>query len=513
MNLYDYLLANAKKENLAIISRKEQVTYEELISSVENIAFVLRQFGVQEGERVGILAENSAFWVASYLGILKVGAIATPFPSRLTLEQCHTLIEMVQCSAFCGDQALFSKYAAAIPAQSKMVTAHKNIAKVPSQVYEILQPGINGNSPTTSIMKHEGLAALMFTSGSTGQPNAVKISHHNIIANTESIIAYLDLKSDDRMLVVLPFDYCFGASLLHTHLRMGGTLVINNSFLYIEDVIHDLECYECTGFAGVPTTYQHLLRRSSFFHHTFPHLRHVQQAGGKLANVFIREFLANIPQVQFFVMYGQTEATARLSYLQPERLSDKIGSIGRGIPGVMLQVLDQGGSPVIPGEEGEIVAKGENIASGYWIPDPVKQNFRCGKLYTGDLATVDEDGFIYLTGRSSDFIKPRGHRISCKEIEDVLVEMPEVVEVAVVGIPSLEQGEAPKVYIVTKDGQRISAEQVVDYCRGKLPSYAIPHEVEFLSDLPKNSAKKILKKLLVTLQDCSPQRGSPRFES
>jgi long-chain acyl-CoA synthetase len=496
MNVYDYLLANAKKENLAIVSRKEQVTYEELIARAESIAFALRQCGVQEGERVAILAENSAFWVASYLGILKIGAIATPFPSRLTVEQCRTLIEMVQCSVFCVDQSRFSKCAAAIPAQSKIVAAHSNMAKLPSQNYEILQSGMNGNSPTTSITTYESLAALMFTSGSTGQPNAVKVSHLNIIANTESILTYLGLQSDDKMLVVLPFDYCFGASLLHTHLRIGGTLVINTSFVYLEDVIRDLEYYECTGFAGVPTTYQHLLRRSSFPHREFPHLRHAQQAGGKLANVFIKEFITHVTQVQFFVMYGQTEATARLSYLQPEHLRDKIGSIGRGIPGVTLQVFDQVGNPVVPGEEGEIVAEGENIALGYWVPDPQKQNFRPGKLYTGDLATVDTDGFIYLTGRLSDFIKPRGYRISCREIEEVLVEMPEVVEAAVVGIPSLELGEAPKAYIVAKDGSRISAEQVRDYCRSKLPLYAIPCEIEFLSELPKSSSQKILKKLL-----------------
>jgi acyl-CoA synthetase (AMP-forming)/AMP-acid ligase II len=496
MNLYDYLLANAKKENLAIISRKEQVTYEELISRAESIAFALRQCGVQEGERVAILAENSAFWVASYLGILKIGAIATPFPSRLTVEQCRTLIELAQCSVFCVDRYRYSKCTEAIPANNKILTAHSNIANIPSHNYEVLQSGINGNSPTTCTIKHDSLAALMFTSGSTGQPNAVKVSHRNIIANTESIITYLALKSDDKMLVVLPFDYCFGASLLHTHLRIGGTLVINKSFVYIEDVIRDLEYYECTGFAGVPTTYQHLLRRSSFPHHEFPHLRYAQQAGGKLANVFIKEFITHVPQVQFFVMYGQTEATARLSYLQPELLGDKIGSIGRGIPGVTLQVLDRVGNPVIPGEEGEIVAEGENITSGYWVHDPLKQNFRAGKLYTGDLATVDNDGFIYLTGRLGDFIKPSGHRISCREIEEVLVEMPEVVEAAVVGIPSLELGEAPKAYIVAKDDFRISAEQVVDYCKSKLPLYAIPHAIEFLSELPKSSSQKILKKLL-----------------
>jgi acyl-coenzyme A synthetase/AMP-(fatty) acid ligase len=142
------------------------------------------------------------------------------------------------------------------------------------------------------------------------------------------------------------------------------------------------------------------------------------------------------------------------------------------------------------------VATGANIASGYWTPDPAKQNFRGGKLYTGDLATVDKDGFIYVTGRLSDFIKPRGHRISCKEIEEVLVEMPEVAEVAVVGIPSLELGEAPKAYIVTKDGNDMKTEQILNHCKGKLPLYAIPHEIAFLSDLPKNAAHKTLKKQL-----------------
>jgi long-chain acyl-CoA synthetase len=484
MNLYDYLLANAKKDNLAIISRKEQVTYGELILLAEGIAYMLQQQGVEEGARVGILADNSAFWVASYLAILKLGAVAAPFPSRLTLEQYQTLLEMVQCEALCIDQSRLVKCAAALPIQSKIIT--------PAQ----LPPDSNGNSPTTAPVNPDSLAALMFTSGSTGQPNAVKISHQNIIANTESIISYLGLQADDRMLVILPFDYCFGASLLHTHLRIGATLVINKSFLFIEDVVRDLLHFKCTGLAGVPTIYQNLLRKSSFLRHAFPDLRHVQQAGGKLATVFVEDFLACAPHVRFFVMYGQTEATARLSYLPPEVLSQKSGSIGRGIPGVTLQVLDEADNPVMPGEEGEIVATGENIASGYWIADPTKQNFRAGKLYTGDLATVDEDGFIYVTGRISDFIKPKGHRISCKEIEEILIEIPEVAEVAVIGIPSLELGEAPKAYIVTRDGKTIQTDHILDYCKGRLPTYAMPYEIIFLTDLPKNAANKILKQLL-----------------
>ncbi|MGZ3584508.1 MAG: class I adenylate-forming enzyme family protein, partial [Ktedonobacterales bacterium] len=203
------------------------------------------------------------------------------------------------------------------------------------------------------------------------------------------------------------------------------------------------------------------------------------------------------PHVRFFVMYGQTEATSRLSYLPPERLSDKLGSIGYGMPGVRLQVLNSFGRPVSPGEIGEIVAEGENVTLGYWVPENAKESFRDGKLYTGDLARVDGDGFIYLVGRTSDFIKPSGHRISSKEIEDVLVEIPDVVETAVVGIPDPDLGEAVKAYIVTRHGEELPYRRVVEHCKGRLPIYAIPREVAFLPELPKSASQKVLKQALV----------------
>lgn len=154
---------------------------------------------------------------------------------------------------------------------------------------------------------------------------------------------------------------------------------------------------ECTGFAGVPSHFQILLRRSSLRKNNFPYLRYVQQAGGHLAPQFIRELRGALPHTQIFVMYGQTEATARLSYVPPELLEKKIGSIGRGIPGVRLRVLNEWGDEVRPGEVGEIVAEGSNITQGYWrAPEESAISFRGGKLYTGDLATMDNDGYIYI---------------------------------------------------------------------------------------------------------------------
>ena len=253
-------------------------------------------------------------------------------------------------------------------------------------------------------------------------------------------------------MTVLPFYYCFGTSLLHTHLMAGGSLVLNNRFLFPEKVLDEMDETPCTGLAGVPATYQILLRKTTFAQRRFPALRWFQQAGGRLPNPIIREIREAFPAVKFFVMYGQTEATARLSYLPPERLDDKIGSIGRGLPHTRLEVLRPDGAAVQPGsdEVGEIVVSGENVTLGYWgDPDETQRFFRDGRLFTGDMARVDADGFLFLVERARDFIKPLGHRVSPKEIEEVLAEMPEVVEAAVVGAPNDLWGEAVRAFVVT----------------------------------------------------------------
>jgi acyl-CoA synthetase (AMP-forming)/AMP-acid ligase II len=495
MNLYQYLLGDVRREDVAIIAGGEEVTYDSLIGLTENLAGTLWYAGVRKGERVAIVADNSPFWVASYLGILKIGAVAVPFPARLNVDGFARLVGVTGCATFCFDRKYLAKYGAALPPESKVVARDAAVAEaVPAACRAV--PIKASTAPTVPVDERNDLAALMFTSGSTGEPNAVKVSHHNIMANTSSIVEALGLERSDRIMVVLPFDYCFGTSLLHTHLRVGATLVLHNAFQYVEDVLNQLERYACTEIAGVPLIYQQLLRKSSMSRRSWPHLRLAQQAGGKLADVFIREFCAAMPKTQLYVMYGQTEGTARLSYMPPDRLADKLGSIGRGMPGVRLTVVDPNGEPVAPGEVGEIVADGDNVTAGYLVPDLNKQNFRDGRLYTGDLAQVDEDGFIFIVGRAGDFVKPMGHRISCREIEDVLAGMPEVVEVAVKGVPDPDYGEAVKAYLVTTTGEEIPLTKIREHCRGRLADYAVPRQLAFLPQLPRNGSQKPVKSLL-----------------
>jgi len=277
----------------------------------------------------------------------------------------------------------------------------------------------------------------------------------------------------------------------------GGSLVLNNDFrLYPEMVLREMQHKECTGLAGVPSTYQLLLRKSRFRELAFPKLRWFQQAGGKLPNACIAEILEAFPHVRFFLMYGQTEATARLSYLPPERLRDKLGSIGRGLPSTRLEVLMPNGASVVPGsaETGEIVASGDNITLGYWNdPEETARFFKRGRLHTGDIARVDTEGYIFVVEREREMIKSGGNRVSSKEVEEVIAQLPAVVEVAVLGVPHELFGEAIQAVVVATPASGLTAEAVQEHCRKRLAPFKSPTSVLFLPSLPHNSAGKVLK--------------------
>ena len=228
-------------------------------------------------------------------------------------------------------------------------------------------------------------------------------------------------------------------------------MVLNNRFMFPEKVLDDLDQKQCTGLAGVPATYQILLRKTHFARRKFPALRWLQQAGGKLPNPFLREFREAFPEVKLFVMYGQTEATARLSYLPPERLDDKLGSIGKGLPHTRLEVLKPDGAPVRPGsdEVGEIVASRRQHHARL-----LERSRRDRPLLPRRQALHRRHGprgrgrFSLHRRASRDFIKAMGNRVSPKEVEEVIAEMPQVVEAAVIGVPHEIWGEAILAFVV-----------------------------------------------------------------
>ncbi len=500
----DWLLAGKAASRPALESDQSAWTYGELDFGSRALAAFLLESGARKGDRVLLIADNSFFWVVSYLGILRSGLICVPLPSNVSRADLTTIIQFTAAAVACVDRETLIRNTRELPRTCITNQLPDSFAS-PAQEIKTLEQIMSAGLRRTELppIYDSDLAALMFTSGSTGKPRGVMVTHGNIVANTRSIIEYLKLTADDSMLTVLPFHYCFGTSLLHTHLAVGGKLVLENGFMYTEAFLNRLQHSQCTGFAGVPSHYQILLRRSSIRHKTFPYLRYVQQAGGHMAPAFIRELCQALPTTQIFVMYGQTEATARLAYVPPEMLDRKLGSIGQAIPGVRLSVVNPNGEPVAFDEVGEIVAEGQNITLGYWgEPAETAASFRAGKLHTGDLATVDEDGFIYIVDRAKDFVKIGGKRTSCRQLEEQMLEFSDLLEVAVIGIPDSVSGEAIKAFVVPRDTRdKLFLQRFKEFCAKHLPPHQIPKEIVQRSALPKSTAGKVLKS---ALKDAEP---------
>ncbi len=498
-NVAEYLLDGKEDAGQALLTLQGNHSYGELRSASADIAAYLVRAGGQQGDRAILVSDNSFFWVASYLGILRAGLVAVPLPHTISQQDYECIVGATEARFGFLQTGFAARREHRFSAGS--VVADATLSQeggVPSAVSltQLRAEMANGHADLPQVQKSD-LAALMFTSGSTGKPRGVMVSHANIMANTDSIIQYLGLTEKDRMMTVLPFHYCFGTSLLHTHLRVGGTLVLDHRFMYPEKVLERMQETECTGFAGVPSHYQILVRKTSLRKKPFPHLRYVQQAGGNLAPVFLRELREALPSTRVYVMYGQTEATARLSYLPPESLDTKLGSIGKGIPGVKLSVLKEDGREAGAGETGEIVAEGENITQGYWRdPEESATSFRGRKLYTGDQAIVDSDGFLYIVGRNRDFLKCGGKRIGCKQLEQQLLEFDGLLEAAVLGVPDEIMGEAVKAFVVPRPGCDGVEERLRVFCKERLPFELVPREIVTLPALPKNHAGKVMKEEL-----------------
>ncbi len=483
MNAFDYFFEYTSGFEKPFLTGKENLSFKQLYgSSILLASYLKKEFG--QNKNILLLSVNNPFFLIAYFAILKSENVCIPLDPNIEPENLAYITNLTKPVLIFMPRELERK--------------------LPAGSIKCIYPDTINNSEYKELLfqesedfNRENCAEIIFTSGSTGVPKGVMISHKNLIANTGSIITYLKLNQNDRMLVVLPFYYCYGLSLLHTHLRVGGSIVLNNSFIFIGGIIKNLLEYKCTGFAGVPSHFQILLRKSDNFKTSkFPDLKYVTQAGGKLAPIFIDEFRNSHPEVTFFVMYGQTEATARLSYLPPELYESKKGSMGKGIPGVDLRVVNEKGNNVKPGEVGEVIARGDNIMLGYFGDEEGTRNtIRNGWLYTGDLGTVDQDGYIFLTARKKEIIKVGGKRISPKEIEAVILELSEVVDCTIEGIEDELLGEAIKATIVIKPnvGKELFLDKVKQHCSMHLALYKVPQVFELKEQLVISATGKKIK--------------------
>ncbi|HEX5514104.1 MAG TPA: AMP-binding protein [Gammaproteobacteria bacterium] len=472
----------------ALVQAERRISYAELWSGISAVAARLRRCGLQPGGRVALLLEASPEYVAAYYGVLAAGGVVVALnPAAKAREIAvwlrHSEAEFLVAGAH---PELAEALAEGCSCRFLRIAELNTWREGPGVTAEFAVP-VGAAAP----------AAIIYTSGTTGSPKGVTLSHRNLVSNVSAVVEYLRLTADDRVVHVLPFHYCYGNSVLHTHLAAGATVIIEGSLVYPHRVLERMVKERATGFSGVPATYALLLSRTDLGSSALRSLRYLTQAGGAMTPADIARVRALLPQVEFFVMYGQTEATSRLSYMPPEYLASKPGSVGIAIADTEIAVLDDDGQPLPAGRAGHICARGPGVMLGYWCdPEATKQVLRAGWLWTGDLGYLDVDGFLYVQGRSSELIKTGAHRVSPNEIEEVLLALDGVAEAVAAGMPDPLLGQVIKAWLVIRPGAQLDTREVLAHCRRSLPLYKVPKQIVFTDALPRTASGKVRRAAL-----------------
>jgi acyl-CoA synthetase (AMP-forming)/AMP-acid ligase II len=488
-------------DKTALIHEDVRATYSDINISANHLAGWLLDQKVSKGDRVALIMENCLEYIISYYAVLKAGLVVSPLSYELKPDGIQPLLQELEPSIVIAstrcERVLRATNTDGIGIKAVVINKPKldwHSSGLPVYSWEEVTNSHREQASPDIKIRPTDLASIIYTSGSTGKSKGVMLSHENIVSNTDSICRYLCLGKDDIQMVVLPFFYVMGKSLLNTHFAVGGTVVVNNKFAFPAAVIKQMIEEKVTGFSGVPSTYAYLLHRSPLAacKDQLVSLRYCSQAGGHMSGQLKKELRQILPgTTQIYIMYGATEASARLTCLDPDQFDTKMGSIGKPIQGVNLKILAPDGSEVSRGESGELVATGANIMQGYWKDSAAGEKVLDNQGYhTGDLGYQDDDEFYYITGRKDNLLKIGGHRINPQEVEDVIMESGLVIEVAVVGMPDALLGRKLVAVITPKD-EGMDKNILLASCDGKLPKYKMPGEIRLVKSLPKKINGKI----------------------
>ena len=509
----DFIHASAVRtpDAEALVFQDRRLSYAELAREVETWSQALLALDIGAGERVAVYLEKRVEAVAAMYGASDAGAVFVPVNPLLKAEQvayiladCSVRILVTSAErlvwlapALAGCDSLHTVIATgqpgdiALPAGVKLVT----VAALPS--------------PAPPRPRHRRIdsdvAAILYTSGSTGQPKGVVLSHRNLVAGARSVAAYLHNREEDRILSVLPLSFDYGLSQLSTAFLVGACVVLIN-YLLPRDIVRAVERERITGLAAVPPLW---IQLSQLDWPAGGTLRYLTNSGGAMPRTTVASLRRLLPQAEIYLMYGLTEAF-RSTFLPPSELERRPDSVGRAIPNAEVMVVRADGSLCAPDEPGELVHRGALVALGYWN-DPARtaERFRPAPgreaglplpemaVWSGDTVRMDAEGFLYYIGRSDDMIKVSGYRVSPTEVEEVVHAAGGVLEVAAVGLSHPTLGQSIAVVAVALSQEPASAATVLEACRRALPAYMVPAHVEIRQDsLPRNPNGKIDRKLL-----------------
>ena len=488
----------------ALVADGRRYTFGELLASARRLATALRERGVGRGDRVAIALENSWACIVSIYATLIAGAVIVLIHPQTRTEK---LTFILRDSGARGLIVEGRHGALVAQALDRLDVRPATLATDPSgnSAAESFDAALASAAPLAAPVPviPLDLAAILYTSGSTGEPKGVMQTHQSMVFTVGSLVEYLRLTPSERILCVLPLSFDYGLYQLLMAVSLGACLVLEQSFTFLGQLFERLSSEHITVFPGVPTIFATLIaahRRKSLH---FPLITRVTNTAAALPDEFVAGLREVFPQALIYKMYGLTECK-RVSYLEPELVDAKPGSVGKAIPGTEVYLLSDEGNPIPPGETGILYVRGPHVMAGYWNrPDLTDEMLKPGPLpgervlCTHDLFRMDNEGFLYFVGRTDDIIKTRGEKVSPVEVENALHRIPGVREAAVIGITDPLLGEAVRAVLVADPAAGLTLQSIRAGCASLLEPYMVPSQIIFRETLPRTANGKVDRHQLI----------------
>lgn len=500
MRLETFLTGSAERlgDKIALIAGNERLSYRRLDDLSDRLAAALDANGVGRGDRVLLFLDNGWPAAVAIFATLKLGGIVVPISPLTKSERLVYILEHCAPRIILTQARLAKTLQAAGGPEHAVILVDEAAEQLSGATLLSDALALDARPPHYSGIDTD-LAMLLYTSGSSGAPKGVMISHGNADAASASVLSYLDGQQDDVILSVLPLSHGYGFYQLVMAVRSGATLVLERSFAFPQTIFETMRTEGVTALPLVPAMVATILARQDLQPNSFPALRYVTSAAAALPAAHIERLMQLLPGVRIYAMYGQTECK-RGTYLPPERLLDKPGSVGIAIPNTEAFLVDDSGNRLGPGGAGEMVIRGPHVMQGYWRDaDATADALRPGAhawdklLYTGDLFRTDADGYFYFVGRKDEIIKSRGEKVAPVAVEAVLVSCPGVEDAVVFGLPDPALGHAVHAIVVAADGVR--AQDILRHCAPRLEDYMLPKSIIFRSELPRTASGKVSRRL------------------
>lgn len=494
-----------RPDHVAMACGQRHILYSELADAAERFAAALvSDCGFTNGERCVLFLENRAETAISLFGTLRAGGVFSIINPTTKADKLAYVLNDCEASVLVTQASLLETARAAVaqsPSVRKVVVVDDAAnAKTETRWDDFLSISSRLDDAPRGI--DIDLAMLVYTSGSTGQPKGVMMTHKNIEHAATSITTYLRMTPDDVVLSVLPLAFDYGLYQLLMCVKLGATLVLEKSFAFPQKILPLLASAKVTGFPLVPTMAALIVQLRNFKPEWAASVQFITNTAAALPPAHIQKLRELFPNARVYSMYGMTESK-RCTWLPPEQLDIRPDSVGIAIPFTEAWVAGDDGQPLPPNTVGELVVRGGHVMQGYWRnPEATERTLRPGRypwekvLHTGDLFRADDEGFLYFVGRKDDIIKSRGEKVSPKEIENVLYALPGIREAAVVGVPDEILGRALKAILVVDESAGIAPRDVIAHCAARLEEFMVPRLVEFREALPKTNTGKIRRAAL-----------------